>query len=186
VKLALDSRPDLNAYRLGVQRAEADVRLARANRLSDIYLVYQPYTLQEGQPFGLKKTYSYAVGVNAALPVFNRNQGNIARAEWNVAQTQIERRALEYQVIQEVKAAAEDLRLSQVDVIELETVTLPAARKARDLAFRQYREDTSKVGDYIDEQRDFNEVVQQYRNALIDLRQDMLELNTAVGQRVMP
>ena len=53
------------AYRLGVQRARADVRLARADRFSDIYLVYQPYTLQGGRAFGLKGTYSYAIGVNA-------------------------------------------------------------------------------------------------------------------------
>ena len=158
----------------------------RANRLSDVYLVCQPYTLQEGWPFGLNKTYSYAIGVNAALPVFNRNQGNIARAEGNVQQTQVEQKALEYQVVQEVKAAAEDLRISQANVLALEGETLPAARKARDIAYREYLSDPSKVGDYIDEQRDFNEVVQGYRNALIDLRQNMLDLNTAAGRRVMP
>ncbi len=186
VQTALASRPDLSAYRLGVQRAEADVRLARANRFSDVYLVYQPYTFQDGRAFGLKGTYSYALGVNAALPVFNRNQGNIARAEWNVDQTRVELNTLEYQVVQDVQADAEDLRLSVAGVLELEHRTLPAVLKARDDAYNEYRRDPSKVGDYIDEQRDYNEVVQQYRNALIELRQQMLELNTTVGLRVMP
>jgi outer membrane protein, heavy metal efflux system len=186
VGTALASRPDLIAYRLGEQRAEADVRLARANRLSDLYLVYQPYTFQDGRAFGLKGTYSYGVGVNAALPLFNRNQGNIARAEWNVAQTRVELKALEYQVTLDVLGVAEDLRFSLGGVLELERQTLPAARKARDNAYREYRRDPSKAGDYLDEQRDYNEAVQQYRNALVQLRQDMLDLNTAVGLRVMP
>jgi cobalt-zinc-cadmium efflux system outer membrane protein len=35
-RMALEARPDLNAYRLGLQRAEAEVQLARANRYSDV------------------------------------------------------------------------------------------------------------------------------------------------------
>ena len=38
LRLALASRPDLVAYRLGVRRAEADVALAVANRYPDLYL----------------------------------------------------------------------------------------------------------------------------------------------------
>jgi cobalt-zinc-cadmium efflux system outer membrane protein len=148
VRTALESRPDLAAYRLGVGRAQAEVRLARANRFSDIYLVYQPYTLQSGRAFGSQGTYSYAVGVNAALPVFNRNQGNIARAEYNVGQTR--------------------------------------SRLARDLAYQQYQQDPSKINEYLDKQKDHNEVVEEYRNALIDHRQAMLDLNTAVGVRLFP
>ena len=63
---------------------------------------------------------------------------------------------------------------------------MPASRRARDDAFRQYRGDPSKVNDYIDKQKDYNDVVQEYRNALIEFRQNMLSLNTAVGARVLP
>ncbi len=184
--IALQSRPDLAAYRLGVRRAEADVTLARANRFSDTYLIYQPYTLQEGHAFGLKKTYSYSVGINAALPVFNRNQGNIARAQSNLLQTQVGLKAIEYRVTQQVGAIAEELRSSQANLAELEQETLPAARAARDLSYQNFREDPEKIGDYLDTQREYNEVVQEYRNTLIGLRQDMLDLNTAVGRRIMP
>jgi len=186
IAIAHQSRPDLAAYRLGVRRAEADVTLARANRFSDAYLIYQPYTLQEGHAFGLKKTYSYSVGINAALPVFNRNQGNIARSQSNLLQTQTELKAIEYRVTQQVRAIAEELRFGQANLAELERETLPAARAARDLSYQKFREDPEKVGDYLDEQREYNDIVQEYRNTLIGLRQDMLDLNTAVGRRIMP
>ena len=77
LQLALATRPDLAAYRLGVKRAQADVGLAVANRYPDIYVLYQPYTFQDDSPLGLKSAHSWGVGVSVPLPVFNRNQGNI-------------------------------------------------------------------------------------------------------------
>lgn len=186
VETAINSRPDLIAYRLGLHRAQADVRLARANRFSDVYLVYQPYTLQGNRAFGLKGTYSYAVGVNAALPIYNRNQGNIARAEWNVRQTGVDVAAMERQVVDEVRETFREVQLGQAGLRELEQEVLPASRRARDLMFTQYRKDPEKLNDYLDQQENYNGVVLQYRNALIELRQDILRLNTVVGVRLFP
>ena len=59
-RIALESRPDVISYRLGVSRAEADVRLARANRYSDIFVLFQPYTFQDNSPYGLKSGTSWA------------------------------------------------------------------------------------------------------------------------------
>ena len=79
IRLAFDGRPDVVAFRLGVQRAEADTRLARANRVSDVYLLYQPYTFQNNAPFDKQSATSWALGVTVPLPLYNRNQGNIQR-----------------------------------------------------------------------------------------------------------
>ncbi len=62
IRLALDGRPDVVAFRLGVQRAEAEVRLARANRMSDVYLLYQPYTFQNNAPFDKQSATSWRWG----------------------------------------------------------------------------------------------------------------------------
>lgn len=186
IQAAYQSRPDLVAYRLGLSRAQADVRLAKANRLSDIYLVYQPYTDQSGRAFGVKDTYSWGVGVNAALPIFNRNQGNVMLAEANVRQTQLEVQSMTRRVVDEVAEAIRDFELSAAAVVEMEQQVLPAARRARDLAFGHYRKDPSKVDKYTSQQQSYNQVVQQYRNVLLQHRQDTLSLNTAVGIRIMP
>lgn len=186
IAAAIDHRPDLAAYRLGVRRADADVGLAKANRFPDLYVLYQPYTLQGGRAAGLKGTYSYALGVNASLPLFNRNQGNIARAEWNARQTRAELVALEQRVAHEVAEATLDVERSGLAVLEAEREVVPAAAEARDDAFKRYRDDPSKVGDYLDEQDDYDQVIQQYRNALIEHRRCTLELNTTVGIRVLP
>jgi hypothetical protein len=78
--LALRCRPDLRAARLGIDRAGAEVTLQRANRFDDVFLFYDPITIQDNSPYGKESASSWAVGLTFALPIFNRNQGNIARA----------------------------------------------------------------------------------------------------------
>lgn len=183
---ALESRPDLNAFRLGVTRADADVKLARAERFSDVYLLAQPYTLQDNRPSGLKSPTSWAVGMTVPLPIYNRNQGNIARARSNAVQTRIELAALERQVANEAEEAVREFELSRDGVRELEREILPASRRVRDAAFRRFQGGEANALEYLEAQRQYNDAVRQYRDALVRHRRAMLDLNTAVGSRVLP
>ncbi len=186
VESALSSRPDLLAFRFGVQRASADVRLALANRFSDVYLLAQPYTFQDNRPFGLKSPTSWALGVTVPLPVYNRNQGNIERAKVNVSQTRVELAALERQVADEVDEAIREFELSREAILEFERRILRASRRVRDSAYLRFQGGQTGALEYLEAQRAHNEVVRQYRDALVRHRRSMLDLNTAVGARVLP
>jgi cobalt-zinc-cadmium efflux system outer membrane protein len=186
VQTALATRPDLNAYRLGLQRAQADVVLARANRYSDVYLLLQPYTFQDNRYQGLKSAYSYAVGVTVSLPVYNRNQGNILRSKLNVEQSGVELAGQERQVSYDVEEAVREFELSRDTVVELEKEVVPASRRVRDTAFRRWQGGETSAIDYIEAQKDYNEVVRRFRDALVRHRRSMLDLNTAVAVRILP
>jgi cobalt-zinc-cadmium efflux system outer membrane protein len=186
IRLALTARPDLAAFRLGVERADAELRLARAERFSDVFLLVQPYTLQDNRPFGLKSPTSWAVGLTVPLPIYNRNQGNVARARSNAAQTRIELLALEREIENEAEEAIREFELSRQSVLELEREILPASRRVRDTAFRRFQGGAANALEYLEAQRQYNEVVRLYRDGLVRHRRAMLELNTAIGQRVVP
>ncbi len=79
VEVAQHVRPDLNAYRLGVQRAQAEVQMAKADRWADVFVLYTPWQYQDNSPIGAQSATSWSLGALVTLPVFNRNQGNIAR-----------------------------------------------------------------------------------------------------------
>ena len=111
--MALTGRPDLVSYRLGLSRANADVKLANANRYSDVYLLVQPYTFQNNAPYGTSSATSWAVGATVPLPIFNRNQGNIQRARLNLIQTEVELRDLERRVANDVTQAAAEYEISR-------------------------------------------------------------------------
>ena len=186
VDLAYSSRPDLQAFRIGVERANADIGLALANRFSDVYLLYQPYTMQNNAPAGLPPAHSWAIGVTVPLPIFNRNQGNIARARLNVDQTRLEAQAIERRVKGEVFAAYEELKIAQRAVDKLETEILPAASSVRDDTYKLFSSGELDVRQYVDSQREYNDAVRQFRDNLARLRRASLRLNTAVAARIMP
>ena len=182
---AINSRPDVASYKLGVLRAQADVRLQYANRFQDVYLLYQPYTLQDNTPFGLKSPTSWAVGLTVPLPIYNRNQGNIERSKLNVGQTQTELAAEVRQTIQDVQTAEREYQTAQQSVDRLETEILPDSKTLLNEAERLYPGELP-VLDYLGAIRDYNDNARSYLEALVRLRRAMLELNTAVGRRIMP
>ena len=186
IQAALTCRPDLVAFRLGITRANAEVKLAEANRLSDIYVLAQPYTFQNNAPTHTKSATSWALGVTVPLPIYNRNQGNIQRARVNVNQTQLELADRELQVANEVRQAEREYRLTRAATGRIETRLLPAAARVRNDAYRLYIRGEESAISYLNAQREFNEASRQYRDILVRHRRSMLRLNTAVGQRILP
>jgi cobalt-zinc-cadmium efflux system outer membrane protein len=186
VGMALAGRPDLAAIRLGVGLARADVRLAHAEKYQDVYVLYQPYTFQNNEPFDRKSAHSWALGVTVPLPVYNRNQGNILRARTNVSQTLTQLAAAEQRVVNEVRQAEREYAVTRAAVERVEGGLLPRARRVRDDALREYTQGESGLMDYLIAQRDYNEIVRQYRDTQVRHRRSMLALNTAVGRRILP
>jgi cobalt-zinc-cadmium efflux system outer membrane protein len=185
-RIALEARPDLNSFRLGIVRAEADVRLALANRFSDIYLLYQPYTYQNNQPYGLKSPTSWALGVTVPLPIYNRNQGGIQRAKLNVTQTQIQLATLERQVLTDVDQAIHEYEISRQAVERIEREILPPAEQVLTDTYRLYTSGEVDIVVFLNAQRDYNDLVKQYLDTMSRHRRSMLALNTVLGQRVLP
>jgi outer membrane protein, heavy metal efflux system len=184
--LAKSNRPDLVAYRLGIRRAQADVKLAQAEGKSDLFVLWSPWELQNNTPVGGRNATSWSVAAFGSLQVFNRNQGNVRRAELNVAQTRTELEGLEQQVAEEVHSAYAEYQASRAVVVRLEQAVLPRSRRIRDASARLLALGETSAVEYLAAQREHNDVVRQYRDALIRHRRSMLRLNTAVGQRILP
>jgi outer membrane protein, heavy metal efflux system len=185
-KIAVADRPDILSFRLGIVRAEADVRLARANAFSDVYVLWQPYTFQDNTPYGLKSQYSWALGVTVPMPIYNRNQGGIERAKINVTQSQMQLADQERQVQIDVEEAVQEYEISRHLVDDLKDQVLPRAKKVLDQDFQLYTQGNTSLPDYLDAQLEYNTTVKQYLDTAVRHRRSMLSLNTVVGRRIMP
>jgi cobalt-zinc-cadmium efflux system outer membrane protein len=186
VRFALTDRPDLAAQRLGVARARAEVRVARANRFGDAYVLAQPYTYQDNSPIGLKSPTSWALGLTVPLPVYNRNQGGMARAALNVDQTLNEVAAMERRVAAEVRAVEREYALTRDQLLMIDRDLLPAARRLRDDTLELFIGGEVTALDADNARKEYNQAVRQYRDTLIRHRRGMLALNTAVARRILP
>ncbi|NBW97374.1 MAG: TolC family protein [Planctomycetia bacterium] len=184
--IALRCRPDLHAARIGVSRAGAEIDLQRANRFDDVYLFYDPFTYQNNQPFGQPSATSWAVGVTFALPIYNRNQGNIARAESNSSQTKLELASLERRLVSEVRLAEREYRRSRTALEQVETAILPRVNATLKRKTEQFTTGQITADDYEGHLDDAAEVAQSHRDALVRHRRSILDLNTAVGLRILP
>jgi cobalt-zinc-cadmium efflux system outer membrane protein len=185
-KLATEERPDVQAFRLGVVRAEADVRLARANAFSDVYVLWQPYTFQDNSPYGLKSQTSWALGVTVPLPIYNRNQGGIQRARLNVDQSQIQLADIERQAKIDVDEAIIEYDVTLKQVNDLREQVIPDAKQVRDESRNLWLKGDKSQLDFINALLDYNQTVKQYLDTAVRHRRSMLSLNTAVGRRIMP
>ena len=185
-RLALCVRPDVVSYRLGVRRAKDDVRLQKAERFPDVFVLYTPYGFRNNAPVQEKSATSWGIGALVSIPLFNRNQGNIRRSEHNVTQTEIELSGLERQGLSDVERAYLEYSSTHAAVQRLERGILPRAKRLRDQKYGLYAQGQENIVTYLNAQRDYNEVVRQYRDMLIRHRRGMLRLNTAVGQRILP
>ncbi|MBV8487145.1 MAG: TolC family protein [Planctomycetaceae bacterium] len=186
VQIALCCRPDLAAYRLGLRTAESGVRLARANRFQDAYLLYQPYTFQNNAPFQKESATSWALGMTVPLPVYNRNQGNVERAKENVTQSQIELAGMERRVIMEVQQAAREYTVSGQIVERIRTQVLPTSKSSLADRLKLFEGGETNVVAFIQAQRAYNDNVKAYLDTVVRHRRSMLGLNTALGKRILP
>ena len=185
-RIAFEYRPDLAAARLGLVRAEAEVKLARANRLDDVYFFYDPITYQDNRAMKLPSGRSWDVALAVPLPIYNRNQGNIARAMGNLAQTQAERAALERRVVSEVRQAHREYIRSRKALDRFERSILPNTRAARIKAEAEFAADKLSPDEYLGHLSDDEETARLYRDAFVRHRRSMLDLNTTAGLEVLP
>jgi outer membrane protein, heavy metal efflux system len=134
----------------------------------------------------VQSAYSWTLGVTAVMPIYNRNQGNVTRAKININQSGIQLASAERGVIRDVLDAAQELEQSLVAVTKFRREIIPGAREVRDSARRRLVGGEIGLPEYLDAQQDFNDMVRQYRDAMVRHRRAILDLNTAVGERVLP
>jgi outer membrane protein, heavy metal efflux system len=186
IQIALDSRPDVIAYRLGIAAAEANLGLQRANRFQDAYLLYQPYTYQNNAPYGRQSGTSWALGITVPLPVYNRNQGNIERAKINIYQSEVQLAYQQRRVEVEVRQAVKECDVSGQVAQRIRHQVLPGLERAYRDRLRLFQEGEVSKFVFLDSQRRYNEVAKAYLDAAVRHRRGMLVLNTVVGERIMP
>ncbi len=182
---AMAHRPDLAAVRLGLDRAEADLRQRRADRLPDFYVLQQPYTFWLNTPPDPKSPTSYTLDLTVPLPLDRVNQGDVQRAKLNVAQSQGQQSALERQVAREVWHAHRECERSG-EVVRRAAMVDVDARKSRDLARAEYLGGGRDLASLLAFIGQADDAARLRVEAAARLRGAQAGLNAAVGRRVLP
>jgi cobalt-zinc-cadmium efflux system outer membrane protein len=186
VRLALERRPDVVAHRLGVPHALAEVERARTERLPNAYFLYSPFSYTDRRAPGELDSRSWGIGLFMPLPLYDRNQGNVERARINVGRTQSELSTVERQVITEVQAAAQEYAGTREALERLERHVLPLIQTRRQKARDRYGRGEIDTREYLRSLDDHSATIRHYHELRVRHRRSMLDLNTAVGWRILP
>jgi outer membrane protein, heavy metal efflux system len=192
---ALAARPDLLSAETAARKAEADVELARANAKVDVTAslgwVHTGPSLvgdERAQPFFSAGQTANALGTGLTfpLPIFDRNQGEIARTRSEVERARAAADTVRAQVIDDVETAYVSLRASQERVELYERVYLEKSRQSREVAEFAYRKGATSILDLLDAERTDRATRLAYRQAVADYVTRREQLESAVGGELAP
>jgi cobalt-zinc-cadmium efflux system outer membrane protein len=175
---ALATRPDLRAAQQGVTAATSQYELAKAQGKHDV-------TAQ--------LNYTHVADVSTAslfgqiqLPIFDRNQGEIARAQVAITQAQEQEKAASDQVMTDVEDAYEGLRTNDKIIQIYRSGYLDEAKQDRDISEYSYRRGAASLLDFLDAERSYRATQLAYRQSLAAYEQALEQLREAVGTRSLP
>ncbi len=175
---ALRTRPDYLAAEKGVTAAQSQFTLAQANGKRDLNTSFN-YSHVNGLNTG-------AFFFNMELPIFDRNQGEIARTRFIIGQAQNAESAAGETVLTDVSNAYEAVRSADQVVRLYVSGYLDQAKQSRDITEYAYRRGAASLLDLLDAERSYRQTELSYRQALATYMTNVEQLRQAVGTRQLP
>ncbi len=179
-KIAEVERPDLKAAVQAIVKAQTDHRLAVANGSTDPTF---------GMDIARNPPIPLYVGFSVSIPlrIFDRNQGEKARTQIDIAHAERQKDAAQAQVFGDVDTAYFTL-ISSVNLLKpylgpdgyLETAT-----RVRDTMSFSYLRGQASLLDYLDAQHDYRTTAVAYINLVAAYLTAAGQLNLAVGREVV-
>jgi cobalt-zinc-cadmium efflux system outer membrane protein len=182
LRRALEARPDLQALKADQARSTADVRLQIANGRID-YTVSAEYHRQSSSAIS-GNAYLFALSV--PVPVFNRNQGEVARAQVQVTQAEARVRALEHDVSDEVSSVYAEYALARDTLANIEGRMLADARAVHGVTDYSYRRGEASLIELLDAQRAFDDTMRSYTDARAQFARSAYALDALTNGGIHP
>ena len=175
---ALKQRPDLLAALQSIRAAQSQIALAKANGKVDLTagLAYSHVSDES----------SLSANFSIPLPIFDRNQGELARTRFALTQSQENAEAASALVLTDVRNNYEGLSTNQKIVQLYLNGYLKKAQDSRDISEYAYRRGAASLLDFLDAERSYRSTQLAYRQALATYLISIEQLKAAVGTRSLP
>lgn len=175
---AMASRPDVIAARYAVAAAAERLRLAEIGWVRFLGILDATSGTRTGREFG--------PAFRATLPVFNRNQGGIARARAEVEQLERRRAAVQNQVALEVRQAHLRYRQARAELDLIRDKVRPEVEASIARAEKAYKAGGAAYLFVLESTRQLIDTLNREAQLNADLRRAWAELERGVGRRLNP
>jgi outer membrane protein, heavy metal efflux system len=174
VAVASASRSDIQMLHASEQAAEALTSLARSMASIDLTVSLDAIRQQQVTFWG--------ASVSFPLPVFDRHQGEIEKADALHSEAVAQSDAALVQLRADLAAARADVEVKREAVKRLGTSILAKSKQVRESVEYAYRRGSTSLVDYLDASRTENELRELYVDALAAYAKSLITLDHLTGK----
>ena len=185
---ALSERADLQAAIIGERLGSARINLAKSvatpNVAGSVRYSRNKQIIDFPPPIGgntISKDNELVFGISMDIPIFNRNQGEIASAASERVQAVRQREFLEATIKRDVAVAYRQYRAAAEKLVLYATQIIPRSEANLNTVRAAYGLGEFSVFEVVAEQRRLNESVTAYNQTLRDYYTALAQLETALG-----
>ena len=169
------SSPAIARWDAEFERGQAAVALAKSRSVPDI-TVGGGVRWQENVD-----ERDYLVDVEIALPIFDRKQGEIREAQFNMARAKAAKESAEAMSRELIAEFYYQMTASRAASLTMAEEVVPPALAAVDALRRAVEVEPARLGDLLDARRDLARAEIEYTDALVEYHQALAGLEGIVG-----
>ena len=181
---AEENRPDIISLRRQIAKARSGVEVERTKARPAISPSFG-YQEQWQECNGTVDASSYTAQINVSLPLFDRNQGNIAKARSSLAQSYLNLQAQLVQIEADIEQAVGEFHDAEEQALLIGPQQLATARSVRDRTVNAYKLGGKTLLDVLDAERAYRDTSRSYILAQLTYWHALHKVNAAVGREML-
>ncbi len=186
VVIADQNRPDLEAARWKIAQADAVIESERRKAFPTLIPSFG-YTRQyQNKAIGFPDADSWLANLTMSVPIFDRNQGNQAKAASVSAQVGYQLEARRVALRGEIVKATQDLVTSAANARAVAQEQLEIAKQVRDSINGAYEAGGRPLLDALDAQRNFRETYRLFITSRANYAKASIQYSATLGQQMTP
>jgi cobalt-zinc-cadmium efflux system outer membrane protein len=183
---AEENRPDIQSLRWQVSKADADAEVERRKAYPSVTPL-AGYTRQfQGQTLGVPDADSLTFSLTASMPLFDRNQGNRAKARSVAVQNRLNLEAGLVDLRAEIEQDVQDFRTAHLNAKAIAQEQLKLAGEVLDSVRKAYEAGGRPLIDVLDAERNYRDTYRLYITSRANYWRALYKLNAAMGKQVQP
>jgi len=170
--------PDIARWKTELEQRQAALDKEKAERLPDLTLGGGVRYLDESED------NVYVMGVSLPLPIWNRNQGEIQEARYNLYKAKNEKSAAEIRVIKTLNEAYQNLSAVFFETTTLRDVILPGAQSEFAAVNEGYREGKFNYLSFLHSKSTFFDAKVTYIESLANYHKSAATIERLIGEKL--
>jgi cobalt-zinc-cadmium efflux system outer membrane protein len=181
--IAQQNRPDIQSLRIQFSKAQADAEVERRKAFPQITPQFG-YCRQYQSGNGSPDFDSWDVSLNATIPLFDRNQGNRAKAQSVAAQNCYNLQSGLVDLRAEIEEVVRDFSTAYQNARSVAGEQLKLAAEVRDSITKAYDAGGRPLIDVLDAERTYRDTYRLYISSRADYWRSVYKYNSAIGKQV--